>query len=181
MKRALWRTWMRLRRALGYPGIVGIALLLPAAALAIWLPRFQQEAKGLTDTLQQRTRIAMRHQVSASREPSDADVMREFVTSFPPMDRNKADLEAIFAAAAQRKVMLPKGEYQLKVDPNSPLTTYTATFPIRSDYATLKDFSADVLTAMPHVSMDEFHMSRDGAASTSLDAVLRFTLFYRSP
>ena len=57
----------------------------------------------------------------------------------------------------------------------------TATFPIRNDYGTLKDFSADVLTALPHVSMDELRMTRDAAGSASLDAVVRFTLFYRSP
>jgi hypothetical protein len=181
MKRAFWRAWMRMRRALGYPGMAGIALLVPAAALAVWLPHFKQQTKDLTDTLHKRVGVAARQQLPGPRAPSDAEVMRDFVAGFPPLERNQADLEAIFAAAAQRKVMLPKGEYQLKVDPNSPFVSYTATFPIRSDYATLRDFSADVLTTLPHVSMDDFRMSRDAAGSTSLEAVLRFTLFYRSP
>ena len=183
-RRALWRGWMRLRRGLGDAGVWGIALLVLAAALATWLPHLKQETTGLAAALQKQSLLAANSAANVStlgpRASSDADLMRNTLASFPQLARNQADLDAIFTAAARRNVTLLKGEYQLKLDPGSPLAAYTATFPIRGDYATLKDFSGDVLRALPHVSLDEFRVSRDAAGSTSLEAVVRFTLFYRN-
>ena len=76
-------------------------------------------------------------------------------------------------------MQLNKGEYQLKREPNAPFVTYTATFPMRNDYATFKDFAAEVLRALPHVSMDELRMARNDAGATALDSVVRFTFVYR--
>ena len=181
MKRTLQRLWMRLVRTLGYPGLAGLALLVPALALAAWLPRLQRDSMDATAALAIKARAAARRLQASPRALSDGDVTREFVASFPLLEQNAADLDAILVAASHHHVALLKGEYQLKVDPSAPFMTYTATFPIRDNYATLKDFSADVLTALPHVSMDELRMTRDAAGSASLDAIVRFTFFYRSP
>ena len=86
----------------------------------------------------------------------------------------------VFASAEAHHLALPKGEYKLDADPTGSIVSYSATFPIHGDYTTLKDFCADVLSALPHASMDELRIARDNAASQSLDAVVRFTFFYRS-
>ena len=109
-----------------------------------------------------------------------ADVARHYVDGFPAMNRNAEDLAQIFAAAQGHHVQLTKGEYQLKADPGAAFVVYTATFPLHGDYDAIKGFSADVLDALPHVAMDELHLSRDNAGSTALDAVVRFTFYYRS-
>lgn len=181
MRRALKRIWMRLTRKLGYPGVLGIALLVPALALAAWLPRLKRDTNDMTVSLASKARAAARRLQDMPRTVSDVDITRDFVAGFPLLEQNSVDLEAIVTAADRHHVALLKGEYQLKTESNAPFVMYTATFPIRNDYATLKDFSADVLTALPHVSMDDLRMTRDAAGSTSLDAVVRFTLFYRSP
>jgi hypothetical protein len=181
MKQAFRRVWVRLLRTLGYPGLVGLGLLVPALALAAWLPHLQQDTGSVTASLANQARAAAQRLQASPRAPSDGEITREFVASFPLLEQNAADLETILTAARLHQVMLLKGEYQLKAEPNAPFMAYTATFPIHSDYATVKDFSADVLTALPHVSMDELRMTRDAAGSTSLDAVVRFTFFYRSP
>jgi len=76
-------------------------------------------------------------------------------------------------------VELARGEYQLKSEAGTPLVTYTATFPVHTEYGALKQFTGDVLTALPHVSMDELRMARPDAGSGVLDSVVRFTFIYR--
>jgi hypothetical protein len=180
MSRALKRIWMRLIRGLGYPGVVALGLLVPAIALAAWLPHFKRDSASAAALLAAKTHAASQSQ-AAPRPVTDAELTREFVAGFPPLAQNAADLESIFQTAKLREVALLKGEYQLKAEPNASFVVYTATFPIRNDYRTLKDFSADVLKALPHVSMDELRMTRDSAGSTALDTLIRFTFFYRSP
>ncbi|MDH5331633.1 MAG: hypothetical protein OEW27_16955, partial [Aquincola sp.] len=87
----------------------------------------------------------------------------------------------VFAAARRYNVNLPKGEYVLKAEPNTPLVSFTATFPVRNEYGAIKAFTADVLTTLPHVSMDDLRLARNDAGTGVLDAVIRFTFVYRSP
>ncbi|MEP7294944.1 MAG: hypothetical protein ABI702_02065 [Burkholderiales bacterium] len=181
MKRELKRLWLRLIRSVGYPGMAGIALLIPALVLAAWLPRLKQDTQNLASSIDAKTRAAARRVQAAPRTLSEADITRDFVSGFPLLAQNSADLETLFTAASARHIMLLKGEYQLKTEPQAPFITYTATYPVRGDYATLRDFSADVLTALPNVAMDELRLTRDAVGSTALDATVRFTFFYRSP
>lgn len=180
MNRALHSVWTRTVRRVGYPGVLGILMLVPALAVAAWLPRLKHDANDATTLLAERSRAVSQRLKAMPPSVSEADMTKELVASFPAMSQSAADLETIFAVASQHRVELAKGEYQLKAEPNTPFLAYTATFPVRNDYGTVKDFSADVLTALPHASMDELRMTRDAAGSASLDAVIRFTLFYRS-
>ena len=179
MKQLAGRTWRMLVRRIGYSGVAGCLALLAAAALAAALPTLQRDTRDAVASMAERS--AARARVPVALAPaSPADAVRAYVGSFPALRQNAADLAQVFAAAELRHVALPKGEYQLKVEPNAPFTAYTATFPIHGDYETLKGFGSDVLTALPHVSMDELRISRDSAGSATLDAVVRFTFYYRS-
>jgi hypothetical protein len=180
MRRELRRLWIRLTRALGVSGTVAIALLIPAIGLAAWMPTFRRDAVDAAALLVVKTQLASPRAQTGTRSISDVELTREFVAGFPILEQNATDIESIFEAAKAHNVALLKGEYQLKLEPNASFVVYTATFPIRSDYGALKDFSADVLKALPHVAMDELRLTRDSAGSTSIDAVVRFTFFYRS-
>jgi hypothetical protein len=103
------------------------------------------------------------------------------VSRFPALTQSANDLEQVFALAKRRNIDLLKGDYQLKSEANTSLVSYTATFPVRNEYGALKAFAADVLQALPHVSMDELRMSRADSGSGALDSVVRFTFIYGSP
>jgi hypothetical protein len=180
MNQAAWRVWLALARRVGYTGIAGGLLLAAGLALAIALPSLERATRQATSAMAARALAARppARAVPASVPPADA--ARAYVEGFPALGQNAADLAQVFAAAQLRHLPLPKGEYQLKAEPNAPFVMFTATYPVHADYDTLKGFSADVLSALPHVSMDELRMSRDNAGSTTLDAVVRFTFFYRS-
>jgi hypothetical protein len=110
-----------------------------------------------------------------------AEQLNDFVATQPALTQSAGDLEQVFLSAKRRNVQLLKGEYQFKQEANQPLATYTAIFPVHADYASIRDFSADVLRSLPNASLDELRMARSGASSTVLEAVIRFSFVYRRP
>ncbi len=180
MRQFLLRHGRKLVRRIGLAGILGCAVLVVGASLALSLPALQRETQDAVSAIAARTLAARQAGQARPAAASPADAARAYVDGFPSLSQNAADLGQVFAAAQLRHVQLPKGEYQLKAEPTAAFVTYTATFPVHGDYEALKGFSADVLSALPHVAMDELRLSRDSAASTALDAVVRFTFFYRS-
>ena len=180
MKQFALRLWFKLVRRLGWPGVAGAFILAVGLALALSLPALERETRDSAATMAARGLAARQHAQARPVSVTPADAARAYVEGFPALTQNAADVAQVFAAAQLRHVQLPKGEYQLKAEPGAPFVTYTATFPVHGDYDALKGFSADVLNALPHVSMDELRLSRESAGSTTLDAVVRFTFFYRS-
>ena len=181
MRQVVSRIWLRLLRRVGPAGIAGAVALLAGIALAATVPQLRRD---LREAVALRTSQAAATQQRGLAHPvslSPADAARAYVDGFPSLGQNAADLGQVFAAAQGHHVQLAKGEYQLKADPNATFVVYTATFPVHGEYDALKGFSADVLNALPHVAMDDLHLSRDNAGSTALDAVVRFTFYYRSP
>jgi len=177
----LLRPWRLVRRRFGAGGLIALGLTVPTLAIAWWLPQLSRDGDALRATLAAKAERASRTPASTQRPMSANEQVQQVVSQFPPLANNASDLEQVFKLAASRHIELLKGEYQLKVEPNSPLITYTATFPVQNEYAALKSFAADVLLALPHVSMDELRMSRSDARSGSLDSMVRFTFIYGSP
>jgi hypothetical protein len=175
------RLWQRALRRFGTPGLLAMALLLPTMVIALSMRSASRNAEELRATLVARAEAIARQGHPTRRRMTDGEQVGEFVATFPPLAQSAADLEQVFDAAKRRGVTLAKGEYQLKAEPSAPLASYSATFPVRNDYGALKAFTADVLTALPHVSMDELRMSRSDAGTGVLDSVVRFTFIYRNP
>lgn len=181
MKRAAQRLWQRALRRLGVPGLLALTLLVPTLVIGLSMQGQQQRADELRATLVARADAVARQGQPVRRPMSQGEQVGEFAATFPPLAQSASDLERVFDAAQRQNVSLLKGEYQLKADPKAPLVSYTATFPVRNGYGALKAFTADVLTALPHVSLDELRMARTDAGTGVLDSVVRFTFIYRSP
>ena len=180
MRPDLQPVWMRLRRRVGWQGLVGAVLIVGAAALAAYLTGFEGRSREMSAELTNRLRVPDRRVAAASLGESQGEGWREFLAGFPTLEHNADDLGAIFDAASARKLELAKGEYQIKADPNAAFIVYTATFPLRADYASLKGFTADVLAALPHAALDDLRLARDNAGNAVLDGTVRFSLYYRS-
>jgi hypothetical protein len=181
MSRLVQRLWRRGLRQFGTAGVVALALLVPAVAIGLSIPSLYHRSDDLRATLVTRADEIARKAQTVRRRVSSGEQVVEFVGAFPQLSQSATDLEQVFAAAKQHNVSLLKGDYQLKAEPNTPLVAFTATFPVRNEYAALKAFTADVLTALPHVSLDELRMARADAGTGVLDSVVRFTFIYRSP
>jgi hypothetical protein len=180
MTPALRLRWRQALRRLGPSGLAALPLLAAALVLAAATPPLSRRAEQLAQALARRGAAATRPAPALDGPPPLARQISGFVASFPPLAQSSSDLDAVFQSAGRHQVQLLKGEYQLKNDPGAPLLTYSAAFPVHADYAALREFSADVLRALPHASMDELRMARSDAGSVALDSVVRFTFVYRS-
>jgi hypothetical protein len=160
MNRLLQCTWRRAVRRVGYPGLLALALLLPAAVIALWIPQASRRADDLRTALVAQADAIARHGQPVQRPPSSGEQAAQFVAGFPALAQSSTDLGEVFASTS--------------------LITYSVTFPVRNEYAALKGFTADVLEALPHASMDELRLSRTDAGTGVLDGVVRFTFIYRS-
>jgi hypothetical protein len=178
MKAALPGLWHRLQRSVGGWRLLALALLLLALLLGFWVLQLDSQTDALRATIRDR-RAAQPAQAAPTRRVPLAEQVEDFVAAFPPLQESAADLEQVFQSARKHNLQLPRGEYKFKQEANEPLASYTATFPVKADYAALRDFSADVLGALPNASMEELRMARSSADSTLLEAVVRFTLVYR--
>lgn len=177
---ALAGRWSRALSRLGVREIAGLLGLLAVLLFAGWLPRLERESAELETALAQRTARINRRAAPAglTRVPVEQQVAT-FVGTFPPLSQHAKDLRQVFDSAHRRKLLLPKGEYQIRDEAGAPLVTVTATFPLVANYPALRDFSADVLKALPHATLDELRMSRDGAGSEALESSVRLSFVYR--
>ena len=180
MNRLLRQAWRRSLWHLSGPGLLALGLLGITLAIALWLPPLQQRSEELRAALAARVELATAPVVPAPPRKTRLELAAEFIDGLPMLAQSASDLDKVFALAARRKLALPKGDYQLKQEPNAALASYIVTFPVRSEYGALKDFVADVLEALPHAAMDDLRMSRPDAASVVLDSMVRFTFAYRS-
>lgn len=174
-----YRTWQALLRRAGLPGVAALALMPATAAIAWWLPQLKRQNDDLR--VQVAATAAAPRTQPRPRAASDGEQLKQLVAQFPPLGQSADDVARVFSLARARNVNLSRGDYQLKSDPNAALVTYAVTFPVRNEYGALKAFTADVLEALPHVSMDEMRMSRTDATTGALDSTVRFTFVYRSP
>ncbi len=163
---------------MGYPGIVAFALLIPLVLAALWSLRMERDSDVLRGALARRASTPSDATPSRRAVPQSEQVS-EFIAGFPSLTQNAADLDEVFRSAKRHNVVLARGEYQLKTEAGTPLVTYTATFPVRTEYAALKDFAGDVLKALPHASLDELRMTRSDTTVGTLDSVVRLTFVYR--
>lgn len=182
MRRSLRIVWQRALRRLGWFGLCGVGLLLLSAAGAALLPVLSRDTQDLARRVAQaRTRVEVqtRSTEAAATPASERMTIAELTASLPSLAQNASDLEKLFELAFAHKVVLNKADYQWLNEPRAPLATYSVTLPVRQSYAVIKQFSAEVLRALPHVALDELRLERNEAGIAELEARLRFTFIYR--
>jgi hypothetical protein len=179
MKAVLLSLWNRLHRRVGPYQLAALSLLLLSLLLATWALELDRQSNAMRGSLQVKRAARLTRPEPMRRQMPIVEQVDEFVAGFPPILSNASDLEQVFLSASHYKLQLTKGEYKYKQVANEPLVSYTATFPLHADYGSIRDFSADVLQALPNASMEELHMVRSSADSIMLEAVIRFTFVYR--
>jgi Tfp pilus assembly protein PilO len=174
--RASWtlRRWLiRLR----WPGLLGVALLVCAAAVAVFsiqstrhrLQELNREAAAMA------SRLGARGTQAA---PATGRSQLSNFYAFFPLTANLPELLGrIHRSARQHGLVLEKGEYRLARELDFRLARYQVTLPVRGDYAEVRGFVDDVLEAVPASALDELTMKREGTEQPELEARVRLTLF----
>lgn len=182
MRRTLIGLWHRTLRLVGPLSVVAGIFTLGAVALAAWAVQLDGQGDAMRQQLKaQAAGAPIPDQAVQARRVPVGQQIDEFVATFPPLSQNPADLSEVFQSATHRGIQLPRGDYQLKNDPNAALVVWTATFPLSAAYGPTKEFAADVLRALPHASMDELRMTRSAADVSTLESSIQFSFVYQRP
>ena len=165
---------MRSRVWLGTAGAIGLLLSVLAVGAFWWAPKLAEDATVLHEKYEVEG-VRLRDRLNR-REQDPATVLREFHDGFPESTQYLTDLRAIFRIARERGVILARGDYASARKAEASLTTFDVVLPVKANYATLRAFVASVLNALPHASLVELRLEREG---NQLNARVHLTLYYR--
>ena len=165
---------MQSRVWLGTTGAIGLLLSVLAIGAFWWAPKLAEDATVLHERYEVEG-VRLRDRLNR-REQDPATVLREFHDGFPESTQYLTDLRAIFRIAREQQVSLPRGDYAAARKAEAGLTTFEVVLPVKANYAALRAFVASVLNSLPHASLVELRLEREG---NQLNARVHLTLYYR--
>jgi hypothetical protein len=178
---------LRLQLALARQGglKIGVAALL-ALAGAGWLgavPRLERASADREAALKA-SRMRMSDADAKRAEPELPLAERRlhaFHAALGDVRHVEQPLRTMFAAADQHDMALDQSEYKMAWDVHGRFYTYTVQLPVTGPYAVVRNFSEQVLLALPYASLDEIDFKRKDIVDHDLSARLRFTLHLDGP
>ena len=178
MNRHLWqaRDWLE---RIGWPGVVGLALLVFSAGLAATATTSRvADLEALQDEVQTlQARYLMTGTTAPGGRSTREEQLQTFYGFFPALSTLPDWLERIYAAAEKNGVVLEVGEYRLVQERGWRLARYQLTLPVKGSYRQVRGFVAQVLTDVPAAALDEIGFRRDGVGTDRIDVRLRLTLY----
>lgn len=178
MKRIIW--WIKHAvRAVGWPGAVGIALLVAAVGL-YGVVLTERSAKLATlkkegASLRERIDRAAKSGIPVS---SSADELQKFYGFFATGGATDW-LDKLYAAADTAGLTLDQGEYRTVPDKTGKLIRYQVTLPVKGSYGQIRRFVDLALVEVPIASLDDISFKREAIGATQLEARVKLTLFLR--
>lgn len=174
MKRWAWRL-QRATETLGLPGVAGIALGLAAAAIwvAAVLP-LAHDIEALDAGL-----AARRNQPAAERRYAPEDELKLFYDFFPTKAALPEQVRTLHRLAADAQLSIEQADYKLSRLSGSPLWRYQISFPLNTDYVTLRLFLAEVLKTLPNAALADIELQRDEAEAELLQERVELVLYFK--
>jgi Tfp pilus assembly protein PilO len=175
----LFSSLRRWQRSLGWPGLLGSALLLLCAIAYFTLLRPGQ-------TQRERMRgeaMALQEQVQRIDAPvsvpqgSAAEQLASFYSFFPDRQTAPEWLGAISQAAKKHGLQLEQGEYRATPQQAGKLIRYSVILPVKGEYGQVRKFIAEVLNSVPHASLEGFALQRQKSTDAMLEAKIRLALY----
>lgn len=157
---------------LGWPGLVGLGLLLAA----VGLDRFQALPLELeaADLEARAERLARQPRPAAAMAPSGA-----LADSLPSGANAPEGVARLFAAATHAGLSLEQGTYRPVGAKEGGPRRYQITLPVSGDYPALRAFLAETLERQPGLALDSLVLTRESMADATVEARLSLTLYLR--
>ena len=159
----------------GRPGLVGLALLAVAVALAVSVVAPQRERIGQLETEIERIRRAPPQPVAEPVETQEVKV-ENFYRNLPESATTPDWMQKIFDAAARNGVVLDQGEYVVLANPNAKIEQYRLTFPVKGTYPQLRKFVAGSLESVPALALESATFKREKIVDGAVEARIAFLL-----
>lgn len=165
----------------GWMGITGFSLLIFSATFylsavipdRVRIAELQQESISLR---QHAHRALAQGGISTTNDT--ATELETFYRFFPTAKQKNIGLAKIYSAAEHQGLILEIGEYRYISDPNSKLSRYQLTLPIKGSYLQIRNFVNEILAKVPSAAVDDISFKRESISSTTLDARIKLTLFF---
>jgi len=170
--RALPQVRYQLMRV-GPAGLTGIAVLAAAAvaAIALLLPA-HRSVLALRSELTQAG-----HVVPGAAQPERSP--REFAAALPTRTQIPALMGVVLAQATESGIVLEQGKYTFSPATSSRLARYSFEFPVKADYANVRNFINKSLAAIPALGLDKLHVERKNVGDTLVSADVGFVIYLR--
>lgn len=168
------------RRALavlGWPGLLGLALLLGAAG--VYLTVVQDRTARLAELTRESASLKSRIERAAKSGIPETGSMEE-LNKFYGFFRGTSLtgwLNKLYAAAEAQKLVLEQGEYRLSPEKSGKLARYQVTLPVKGSYLQIRQFVDQALIDVPVAALDDINFKREAIGSTQLEARIKFTLY----
>jgi Tfp pilus assembly protein PilO len=170
------RRWLRL---FGWPGMVGIGLLVMCGAMyfsAIQPARINlEEARRNAISMQEKVKLAANG--LSHNQLSPAEQLAEFYRAFPDEKNLQPWLEKIFIVAQNSGVRLDKGEYKVTRDRVGRLMRFQVTLPIRSEYPQIRKFLSGLRSEIPIIALEHLEFERQKIGESLVEAKIILALY----
>lgn len=164
---------------LGWAGLSALALVFYSLLLYIFAiaPTQQQQLKLEQEIVIAQKRSQSQEAQTQAQDASENSLHEHFYNNFPhKIDISKA-LDTLFAAARASDLILQRGEYKLKRDPQTPVLRYEIELPLHGSYPAIQRFTYQALKNLPTLALDEISFKREMANDTLVQAKIHFTLY----
>jgi hypothetical protein len=142
--------------------VAAVALLLPAQQSVLALrSEFTNAGHGVPAT------------APAGRSP------QQFAAALPTRAEIPALLGVVLVQATESGIVLEQGKYTFSPAASSHLARYTFEFPVKADYANIRNFVNKSLAAIPALGLDKLHLERKNVGDTLVSADVGFVIYVR--
>lgn len=167
-----WLAWGAAR--LGWPGLLGLALLAGAVAVHLAVVKPTDGEVG---------RLNDQARALAQRDMSVAPPVRvgDWRTQLPADHQAYGRLTRLFQAAEAAGLVLDEGSYRTQFEGQSQdkmgIGRLVISLPVSGDYLAVRGFLAQALNQDPAIALENIRLSREAMGETELVADLRFALY----
>lgn len=164
-------------QSLGWPGMLGSALVLGAALLALFLllPQRQHAQQLEQDVMQLRNRMKNHKAQWIDRSPEAT--LKAFYRFLPQESAAAAQVAKLFEAADANGIDLDEAEYTMTRDQLAGFSRYQVTLPLHGRYTDIRFFVIDLLNSMPALAINELTFKREDVHTQEVEARLRLIIY----
>ena len=164
----------------GWPGAVGLFLLLAGGIVQLLLVPQQQQATEIARVAAAHQRQVFLQTAAGHRTPGAAESLARFRDILKPEASADEVLEIIQRDAKAQGLLQAGTDYKWLRQPAAKLVEIQITLPVKGGYGPLRSFVAAVLADVPGLALEQCDLQRDNVAAAVAEARLRFTLFLRA-
>jgi hypothetical protein len=164
--------------SLGWPGILGLGLLV--VACGFYFSTLRSEQSRLDDLRQQiakarEQRAAPAGEAQAPATPSDK--LAAFYGFFPKPTDLPDQLQKVFAVAKAQGLKLEQGEYRLLKDNAGALSQFQVTLPVQGTYPQIRKFVDGALAEVSTLSLDSIQFERQKVGDAQVEAKVKLVVY----